>query len=208
MSFPNDYTTYLGYFGSKKCCDIRSIGEDGPTGLPGPDGPYGFPGPRGATGIPGPSEPYNTCGFGTISLNGQQIVGATPFSIPIYGIYNTNSYYSFNISAYILGQNAGITFPNISFNLREYSNNSEYIFYPQTFSYQGSTVVTPYYLTGVTGNTAGTIYSYTGTVNDFIWYNQYATGISNHFIDVYINPSADPESSFTVKINAAVIPIN
>jgi hypothetical protein len=207
MSFPNDYSGYLGYFGSKKCCDLRGIGTTGPTGPPGPDGPYGFPGPRGPTGIPGPAAPYSTCAFGTISYNGRNINGNTPFSIPVYGTFDIGSYYSVNVSAYISGA-TGITNPNISFNMREYIDTTQFNFYPSTFSNDGVTYTTPYFLTGTTAGTLSTTYSYTGTVNDWFLYNQRIFGVFNHYIDVYVTPTSDdPTSTFSVKMNATVTPI-
>ena len=206
MSFPNDYTGYLGYFGSKKCCELRGIGLTGPTGPPGPDGPYGFPGPRGPTGIPGPAEPYENCSFGTIGFNGKTIVGSTPFSIPVYGTFNVGSYYSVNVSAYLSGATS-LTYPNISFNMREYIDTTQFNFYPSTFSNDGATPDAPYFLTGTTAG-AITTYSYTGTVNDWILYDQKITGVFIHYIDVYVNnTSGDTSSTFTVKMNATVTPI-
>lgn len=207
MSFPNDYSGYLGYFGSKKCCELRSIGMTGPTGPPGPDGPYGFPGPRGPTGIPGPAAPYKTCAFGAISYNGKNINGNTPFSIAVYGILDIGSYYSVNVSAYVSGA-TGITNPNISFNMREYIDTTEFNFYPSTFSNDGATYSAPYFLTGTTAGTSSTTYSYTGTVNDWLLYNQRISGVFNHYIDVYISPTSDnSDSTYTVKMNATVAPI-
>jgi hypothetical protein len=207
MSFPNDYNNYLGYFGSKQCCELRGIGLTGPTGPLGPDGPYGFPGPRGPTGIPGPAEPYKTSGFGTIFFNGKNINGHTPFSIPVYGTFNVGSYYSVNISAYVSGA-TGITYPNISFNMREYIDTNQFNFYPSTFSNDGTVYTTPYFLTGTTAGITFTTYSYSGTVNDWFLYDQRIAGVFNHYIDVYVSPTSDdPTSTFTVKMNATITPI-
>jgi hypothetical protein len=44
---------YLGYLGSKKCCDIKGLGPIGSTGSTGPMGPVGLAGPAGPVGPSG-----------------------------------------------------------------------------------------------------------------------------------------------------------
>jgi hypothetical protein len=49
-------SNYTQYLNSKRCCDLRGLGKQGPTGsqgTPGPIGPYGYTGPQGPTGIQG-----------------------------------------------------------------------------------------------------------------------------------------------------------
>ena len=47
--------TYLGYFGSKKCCNSQKTGLQGPQGPQGEDGPRGIVGATGLRGITGPT---------------------------------------------------------------------------------------------------------------------------------------------------------
>ena len=50
MSLSNGY---LGYLGSKKCCDLKGLGPNGSTGPTGPMGPVGLAGPAGPAGPSG-----------------------------------------------------------------------------------------------------------------------------------------------------------
>lgn len=211
---PNGYLGYYGYFGSKKCCDIRSTGPTGPTGEHGPPGPFGLPGPTGPTGCPGPATPYRTSGYGIYGGENKTIDRNTAFTIPFTGVLRSTSVYSVNMSLFVELQSGltGLANPNISFNFQDYIDNpitpTYYTFYPSIFGKTGSTTTTPLYLKGVTyAGSTSTIYSYSGTLNDWFYYNPSITGVNNHYVNVFISPSGATGTTFKVSINATVLPI-
>lgn len=205
MSLSNGYLTYLG---SKKCCDLRGLGPTGATGGEGAMGPIGLNGETGATGGTGATGPVGPAGpvgegyYGSISLTGESIVGATAFQIPIGGIFATNKYYAIQTSVYISGSTS-IVNPNISFNFSD--NPTPGTYYPSTFGNTGNTVTTPFFLTS---GSAGSTYSYSGTITDWILYNPSPNQNKQlHNLNMYINPTAN-YPIFTIKMTTSITPIN
>lgn len=198
MSLSNGYLTYLG---SKKCCDLRGLGPTGATGAEGARGQQGVQGIPGPTGPPGPAGPLGVGGYGLLSAVGQSISGVTAFQIQIGGSLTPGSVYAVQTSVFISGSTAIAPNPNISFNFSDIPSSGT--IYPSVFGNTGNTVTTPFYLTGVTGPG---IFSYTGTLTDYLLYTG-VTGIQNHNVNVYVNPS-NSNNVFNVKMTSTVTPIN
>jgi hypothetical protein len=196
MSLSNGYLTYLG---SKKCCDLRGLGPTGATGGEGAMGPQGSPGAIGPTGPAGPAGPLGVGGYGSISSTAT-ISTTTPFSIPIGGTMSPGKIYAVQISVYISGS-VSLSNLYISFNFTD--SPSILTYYPSTFTYTSTaTTPTPFYLTSVN---SGLIY--TGTVTDFFLYNG-PSNITNHFVNVYVNPASVSPNTYSVKMTATVTPVN
>jgi len=207
---------YVDYYTSKKCCYLRGLGQTGPTGTQGPSGDTGITGPNGPPGANGGEGPGGVGGYGSILLTGQTINMNTPFSIPINGPINTDSYCSVNISTLISGKTL-IVNPNISFNYSEYVDLNfgdyppiyqTYTYYPSTFSKNSiNTVVNPMYLTNVQ---SGSTYSYSGALNDYFHYTpSYGNdSVINRNFNVYVYPSGDVGATYSVNVSVTNQPIS
>jgi hypothetical protein len=223
MSLSNNYLSNLGNLGSTKCCDLKGLGPIGPVGPHGPIGPIGPDGTEGVTGFIGPPGKLSTGGYSSYSVNSFSISSDDPkyasFTTVLNGIFDANKYYVCNMSFYFSGT-VGAANPdeidfNITFNVSvEFSTYGTVQFSPSTFFIDDSSIET--YPIGMllTPTVAGSIYSYTATLNDWVFIDPTIYGfpsdanILNVFINARINYQVNPFATVNFRWSSSVTPVN
>ena len=189
MSLSNNYLSNLGSLGSTKCCDLKGLGPIGPVGAHGPIGPIGPDGTEGITGFIGPQGKLTTGGYSSY-VKGSFIMDSgtyASFTTLLNGNFESNKYYVFNMSFYLSGDTT-IEVPNeidfnITFNISvEYANYGIVDFSPSTFFIDDTTTAT--YPIGMllTQTNSGSTYSYSATLNDFVYIEPNDNNILNMYI--------------------------
>lgn len=223
MSLSNNYLSNLGNLGSTKCCDLKGLGPIGPIGPHGPIGPIGPDGTEGITGFIGPPGKLSTGGYSSYSVESFYMDDDTnkynSFSSLLNGIFEPNKYYVCNMSFYLSG-NIGIVNPeeidfNITFNISvEFAGYGTYDFSPSTFLIDDTTTET--YPIGMllTPTNSGSIYSYSATINDWVYIDPtiYSipsdTDILNINVNVRVNYEVTPYANVDFKWSASLTPVN
>jgi len=206
MSLSNNYLSNLGNLGTRKCCDLKGLGPIGPVGAHGPIGPIGPDGTEGITGFIGPPGKLSTGGYSSYVNESFIMDGGTyaSFTTLLNGSFESNKYYVFNMSFYLSGDTS-IEDPNeidfnITFNISvEYANYDDIVeFSPSTFFIDDTTTAT--YPIGMllTQTNSGSTYSYSATLNDFVYIDPSEYGIPSdtNILNMYIN----------VRLNYKVVP--
>jgi hypothetical protein len=225
MSLSNNYLSNLGNLGTTKCCDLKGLGPIGPVGPHGPIGPIGPDGTQGITGFIGPPGKLSTGGYSSYSISSYYMDSTdtyryNSFSTLLNGIFESNKYYVFNMSFYLSG-NISIPAPeeidfNITFNISvEFANYSgTYYFSPSTFFINDAPLET--YPIGMllTPTNSGSTYSYSGTLNDYVYIDPTLYGIPagttilNIYINVRVNYQVTPYVYANFKWSSSVTPVN
>jgi hypothetical protein len=198
MSLSNNYLSKLSNLGSTKCCDLKGLGPVGPIGPHGPIGPIGPDGIEGVTGFIGPPGKLSTGGYSSYSVDSFSINSDPPlyvsFTTLLNGIFEPNKYYVCNMSFYFSGT-VGTPNPeeidfNITFNVSvEFSGYSgTYVFSPSTFLIDDTTIET--YPIGMllTPTISGSIYSYSTTINDWVYIKltDYPKSLDHFYLLIFI----------------------
>lgn len=216
MSLSNNYLSNLGNLGTTKCCDLKGLGPIGPVGAHGPIGPIGPDGTEGITGFIGPQGKLSTGGYSSYVNESFIMDGGTyaSFTTLLNGSFESNKYYVFNMSFYLSGDTS-IEDPNeidfnITFNISvEYANYGIVEFSPSTFFIDDTTTAT--YPIGMllTQTNSGSTYSYSATLNDFVYIEPNDNNILNMYINVRLNYKVVPYMySANFKWSSSVTPVN
>jgi hypothetical protein len=223
MSLSNNYLSNLGNLGSTKCCDLKGLGPIGPIGPHGPIGPIGPDGTQGITGFIGPPGKLSTGGYSSYSINSFYMADDTnkynSFTTLLSGIFESNKYYVCNMSFYFSGT-VGAANPNeidfnITFNISvEYAGYGIVKFSPSTFFINDASTET--YPIGMllTPTKSGSIYSYTATLNDWVYIDPtiYSipsdTNILNVYINARVNYQVNPFATVNFRWTSSVTPVN
>lgn len=223
MSLSNNYLTNLGRLGPTKCCDLKGLGPIGPVGPHGPIGPIGPDGTEGITGFIGPSGKLSTGGYSSYLVNSFYLGDDTnkyhDFTTLLNGIFESNKTYVYNMSFYFSGVIEIINPEEIDFNVTfnisvEYANYGIVNFSPSIFFID--TVTTDTYPVGMlfTPTNSGTTYSYSTTLNDYIYIDPSiydipsGTNILNMYITARLKYKVTPYTSVTFKWTSSVTPVN
>jgi len=222
MSLSNNYLSNLGNLGTRKCCDLKGLGPIGPVGAHGPIGPIGPDGTEGITGFIGPQGKLSTGGYSSYVNESFIMDGGTyaSFTTLLNGSFESNKYYVFNMSFYLSGDTSILDPNEIDFNITfnisvEYANYGIVEFSPSTFFIDDTTTAT--YPIGMllTQTNSGSTYSYSATLNDFVYIDpsEYEipsdTNILNMYINVRLNYKVVPFMySANFKWSSSVTPVN
>jgi hypothetical protein len=216
MSLSNNYLSNLGNLGTRKCCDLKGLGPIGPVGAHGPIGPIGPDGTEGITGFIGPQGKLSTGGYSSYVNESFIMDGGTyaSFTTLLNGSFESNKYYVFNMSFYLSGD-PDVEDPNeidfnITFNISvEYANYGIVEFSPSTFFIDDTTTAT--YPIGMllTQTNSGSTYSYSATLNDFVYIEPNDNNILNMYINVRLNYKVVPFMyTANFKWSSSVTPVN